>query len=374
MLRVLQVVDRMDRAGQETFIMNVYRHLDRSSIQFDFVEFTDVPAAYDQEILDLGGRIYRLPPKGRHLWASMQAMRSLVASQGYKIVHRHYSNSTMYFELLAAKQGGADCLIAHSHNSTQFNTKLLHQLCRNPLYRLTRWHLACSEDAGLWMFGNHPFDIIPNGIDLERYHFDPQKRNAKRRELGLGQELLIGHVGRFTAVKNQAFILSVFQRFLELEPDARLILVGEGEDRADITRLSQSLPLTGHVIIPGSRADVPELMMAMDAFIMPSLYEGLPLTLVEAQAASLPCLVADTISPEAKLTDKLSYMSLQEGPQIWAVQLRQLARQPRLDQTEAIRRAGYDIREVSQRLRYIYLNASGQAADPVPPAGPPSRS
>ncbi|NJP39909.1 glycosyltransferase family 1 protein [Oscillospiraceae bacterium HV4-5-C5C] len=365
MLRVLQVVDRMDRAGQETFIMNVYRHLDRSSIQFDFVEFTDTPADYDPEITNLGGRIYRLPPKGKQLLASMKALRTLVAEQGYKIVHRHYSNSTMYFELLAARQGGADCLIAHSHNSTQFNTKLLHQLCRNPLYRITRWHLACSEAAGLWMFGNHPFDIIPNGIDLELYHFDAQKRAAKRLELGLGPELLIGHVGRFTTVKNQAFILSVFQRFLELEPSAQLLLVGEGEDRDDITSLAQSMPLKGHVIIPGSRSDVPDLMMAMDAFIMPSLYEGLPLTLVEAQATGLPCLVADTISQEAKLTDKLSYMSLQEGPQIWAGQLRQLARQPRLDQTEAIRRAGYDIKEVSQRLTYLYLNAKEQSDRPA---------
>lgn len=352
--RVLHIVPVMDRAGQETFIMNVYRSIDRDAVQFDFLALsTDREGDYDEEIRDLGGRI--LHARGKHLGIrdSRRDIARVVREGGYRIIHRHYQNATMVHELLAARAGGAVCLIAHSHNSDSAN-HVLHRLCRPFLYRSADWHLACSEAAGQWMFGNRPYDVIANGIDSELFRFDPEHRAAKRRELELGDGLVVGHIGRLNRVKNQGFLLRAFQQLLTREPDAQLLLIGSGEDEADLRQQARALELGDAVHFLGIRSDIVGLLMAMDVFVMPSLYEGLPVTLIEAQATGLPCVISDTVTRDVQLIPELSFLSLDESARTWAQVARNEARRPRRDTREEIRSHGFDIHGVTERLRGIY--------------------
>ena len=357
MIRILHVVDSMNRAGQETFIMNVYRNIDRSQFQFDFIQFQKDPADYDAEILELGGRIYHATPKGQGLRQSMQEIKHIVAEGGYKVVHRHFSNASMVFELFAAKRGGASCLIAHSHSSSS-NNKSTHRLLRRPLYRVADWHLACAEDAGLWMFGDRAFQIIPNGIDTDMFKYNENDCIKVRDELDISPEQMVfGHVGRFSEVKNHSFILETFKEIVAEVPDAQLILVGDGPLRPAMEQWCELHQLKSHVHFLGVRSDIARIVSAMNCFLMPSLYEGLPVTLVEAQSSGLPCLIADTITADIKLTDCVEFLNLDESPRVWAIKAIEMAMWPRIDTTEAIRKSGYDIRDVARALQTVYAGA-----------------
>lgn len=354
MIRILHVVDSMNRAGQETFIMNVYRNIDRSKFQFDFIQFQNQKADYDDEILALGGRIYHARPKGKDLRQAMQDIKRIVAEGDYKIVHRHFSNASMFFELFAARRGGASCLIAHSHNSSS-NNKRLHRLLRWPLYKLADWRLACAEDAGLWMYGDRAFQIIPNGIDAEAFMYSEAASKRIREELGIrDDQLIFGHVGRFSEVKNHSFIMEIFKEIVTEVPDAQLILVGDGPLKPAMEQWTDLHQLKSQVHFLGVRSDIAAIMSAMDCFLMPSLYEGLPVTLVEAQSAGLACLIADTITTDIKLTPCVEFLNLQESARVWAVQAIEMAIWPRIDTTEAIQKSGYDIRDVARSLETLY--------------------
>lgn len=360
MIRVLHVVDAMNRAGQETFIMNVYRNIDRSKIQFDFLVYTDQKADYDEEILSLGGRIFHATTKSKDIRQSLKDIRNIVSEGKYKIVHRHFSNASMVLEFLAAKRGGAKCLIAHSHN-TSSGKKRQHYLFRRPLYRVANWHLACSEEAGEWMYGDRAFQIIPNGIDAETFRYSETARMRVRDELSISAEQLVfGHVGRFSEVKNHAFILEVFKEILVEIPDAQLLLAGDGPLRPAMEQWVDLHQMRRHVHFLGVRSDISALMSAMNCFIMPSLYEGLPVTLIEAQSTALPCLIADTITDDIKITDCIEFMNLQETARVWAIQAIEMALWPRIDTTEAIKKSGYDIRDVARTLGQLYENASSK--------------
>ncbi len=357
MIRVLHVVDKMDRAGQETFIMNVYRQMDRSKIQFDFLQFQPGPADFDEEILALGGRIHHATGKGKDLRQSMAQITAIVRENDYHIVHRHFSNASMFLELWAARRGGADCLIAHSHNTSSRNVKQ-HYLFRYPLYRISNWHLACAEDAGHWMFGDRAFHIIPNGIDATVFRYDPQASLKIREELGIeADRLVFGHVGRFNEVKNHAFILQVFKEIVAEVPDAILLLAGDGTLRPAMEQWTKHNQLDSNVRFLGVRSDIPALMSAMNLFLMPSLYEGLPVTLVEAQSTGLPCLVSDVVTEDIKITPCVEFLNLSEPARLWATRAIEMSLWPRQETSEAIKRSGYDIRDVAATLAKLYTKA-----------------
>ncbi|MDI9497749.1 MAG: glycosyltransferase family 1 protein [Bacillota bacterium] len=364
MIRVLHIVPIMNRAGQETFIMNVYRSLDRSRVQFDFLALSDEEGDYDEEIRSLGGRVFHA--RGKHLGIreSRRQIAAVVEQGGFRIVHRHYQNATMLHELLAARAGGADCLIAHSHNTASERT-WLHRLLRPLLYRVADWHLACSEAAGQWMFGNRPFDVVANGIDPLLFQYNPELRRLKRQELAVDDSLVVGHIGRMNEVKNQSWLLRVLQELLERRPDAVLLLIGGGEDETKLREQTAALGLQNAVRFLGVRADIAGLLQAMDVFALPSLYEGLPVTLVEAQAAGLPCVVSDRVTREVALVPEVSFLSLDESPRSWASLLISEAARGRRDTREEIRAAGFDIHDVADRLVAVY--------ESLPPAASSSR-
>lgn len=362
MIRVLQVVTNMDRGGLESMLMNYYRNIDREKIQFDFLVHRQERAAFDDEIEALGGRIYRLPRLVPWSKSYLSVLNRFFAEHtGYKVVHVHQDCLSSVI-LKAAKQHNVPVRIAHSHNANQD---------KNLKYPIKLWYkrsipeyatnlFACGKDAGDWMFGGASYQIINNAIDVAAYSYGPTKHQEMRRQLDLTDELVIGHVGRFNPQKNHPFLLDIFAALLKKEPNAVLLLVGGGEGMLKIQAKTQELGIAEHVRFLGVRSDVADLMQTMDVFVFPSLYEGLGIALVEAQAAGLPCVVSDTIPHEAYLTDLVDSEKLSAPEEKWAEKILAKRAIPRTDRREEIAAHGFDITTEAVKLQEFYLDAYEQ--------------
>lgn len=362
MVRVLHIVTNMDRGGLETMLMNYYRHVDREKIQFDFLEHRRDRAAYDDEIESLGGRIFRLPrlnPLSSDYFHALNAF--FAAHPEYRIVHSHLDCMSAY-PLCAAKNAKVPVRIAHAHSTSQDrNWKLVFKLISKKLISLYTTDLfACSADAGEWMFGTKDVHILPNAIDIERYAFNLLIRNQTKKALGLDDAFVIGHVGRFSAVKNHSFLTDVFVQIKRQEPNSKLLLVGAGSEMQAVQQKVKALGLGADVIFTGVRNDVADLMQAMDVFVFPSLYEGLGIVLIEAQAAGLPCVVSDTIPQEAYLTDLVTAEKLSSSVEKWAEKILKKRDFPRTDRRDEIAAHGFDITTEAVKLQEFYINAYEQ--------------
>lgn len=360
MIRVLQVVTYMGRGGLETMLMNYYRNIDRNLVQFDFLVHRQEPADYDNEIETLGGKIYRLPrlvPWSRGYLGELN--RFFSEHPEYKIVHVHQDCLSSVI-LKSAKGHGVPVRIAHSHSANQdknlkYPIKLWY---RRSIPRYATKLFACGAQAGDWMFRGKPYTVVQNAIDPSVYTFSIDRRARARAQFGLTDELVIGHVGRFDAAKNQSFLLDVLAEIVKREPDAKLMLVGDGDDFQRVQEKARELHLQNNVMFLGVRSDVADLMQAMDVFVFPSLYEGLPVAMVEAQAAGLPSVISDGVSPECILTNELvGVLALSDGPNIWADRVINQAGKARKDCGGEIARHGFDIRREAKKLQSFYVNA-----------------
>ena len=343
-------------------LMNYYRHMDREKIQFDFLEHRRDRAAYDDEIESLGGRIFRLPrlnPLSSDYFHALNVF--FAAHPEYRIVHSHLDCMSAY-PLCAAKNAKVPVRIAHAHSTSQDrNWKLVFKLISKKLISLYTTDLfACSADAGEWMFGTKDVHILPNAIDIERYAFNLLIRNQTKKALGLDDAFVIGHVGRFSAVKNHSFLTDVFAQIKRQEPNSKLLLVGAGSEMQAVQQKVKALGLGADVIFTGVRNDVANLMQAMDVFVFPSLYEGLGIALIEAQAAGLPCVVSDTIPHEAYLTDLVDSESLSAPAEKWAEKILKKRDFPRTDRRAEIAAHGFDITTEAVKLQEFYLKAYEQ--------------
>lgn len=362
-MRVLQVVTNMDRGGLETMLMNYYRHIDRTKVQFDFLTHRQERAAYDDEIEALGGRIYRLPrlvPWSKSYLSELN--RFFDEHPEYKIIHVHQDCLSSVI-LKAAAKHDVPVRIAHSHSANQD---------KNIKYPIKLWYkrkiprhathlFACGKEAGDWMFSGAPYQIVNNAIDAAAYTYDADKRGELRRQLVLADELVIGHVGNYTQPKNHPFLLEIFTALLKKEPNAVLLLAGGGEDMPKIQAKAQALGVAEHVRFLGVRSDVADLMQAMDIFVLPSLYEGLPVTMVEAQAAGLPCIISDKVPSECILTEGLvDIMTLSASPEAWAEKILAKRAIPRTDRRAEIAAHGFDITTEAVKLQEFYLKAYEQ--------------
>ncbi len=363
MVRVLQVVTNMDRGGLETMLMNYYRHIDREKVQFDFLEHRYTHAAYDDEIEALGGRIYRLPrlvPWSKTYHNALSAF--LIEHPEYKIIHVHQDCLSSVI-LKAAQCYGIPVRIAHSHTSNlskniKFPIKLWY---KRSIPRYATNLFACGSKAGNWMFGDAPYRILNNAVDTAEYIYNPAKRRVVRNSLGLTDEYTIGHVGRFNPLKNHSFLLEVFAALVRREPNAVLLLVGGGADMEKTRLKAEALGLAHKVRFLGVRSDVSDLMQAMDVFVFPSLYEGLPVTIVEAQAAGLPCLISDRVPLECVITNGLvSVVPLTDSTDAWAMAILKTNKIERIDRHAEIANHGFDIATEAVKLQEFYLNAYEQ--------------
>ena len=353
-VRVLHAVTYMGRGGIETMIMNYYRQIDRSKVQFDFLVHRDFRADYDDEIESLGGRIYRLPPMVIWHRSYYKALNSFFTEHPeYRIVHSHL-NCMSTVILKAAKKHGVPVRIAHSHAyGTRF---VVRDYYRVRLPGVSTQLLACGKQAGDWMFRGAAYRVIPNAIDVDRYIYDPLKRREIRASLGIpAGAFVLGHIGRLNYIKNHTFLINVFAEVKKQKPESVLLLVGDGELRDELEKKVKDLGLGDSVVFTGIRSDVPDLTQAMDCFVFPSLTEGLPVALVEAQAAGLPCLISTGVPPEAAMISETRHVELSAGAAHWAKLALECSKLPRLDTRAAIAEAGFDIKMNAEYLQNYYL-------------------
>ena len=358
MLRVLQSVNIMDRAGLETMIMNYYRNMNRDIVQFDFLTHREQKGAYDDEIRELGGIIYRAPRLFiQNLPLYFKYMRSFFSEHSeYSIIHSHIDAMTA-FPLKAAKMSNVPNRIAHSHSS-KFDRDLkfpIKYMAMQESPNLATEYCACGEVAGKFMFKNNSFKIIRNAIELDRFSYDSIIREKKRKELGLCNKFVIGNVGRYCYIKNQSFLLDIFKYIVARHPNSHLLLIGKGEDYYKLTNKVRNSNLKGKVSFLIDRADINEIYQTLDVFVLPSLFEGLPVVCVEAQANGLPCFVSSNISKEVLLTCNAKMLDLTRGAQYWAEQILKADIGRYSAAKRQLKNKGYDVIVEAQKLKEWYI-------------------
>lgn len=356
-VRVLHIVTYMGLGGLETMIMNYYRHIDRSKIQFDFLVHRNFQAEYDNEIEALGGHIYRVSPLNPFSFNYFKALETFFSKHHYDIVHSHLDCLSAY-PLKIAKKYGVKTRIAHAHNKNQdHNFKYLIKAYSKYLMPLYATDLfACSEEAGKWMFPGHRFKVLNNAIDAKQYTYNPEKEQYMKSKLGVQNKFVLGHVGRFSPQKNHNFLIDVFQCVEKLEKNAVLILVGVGDGKSEIEDKVKKLGLKDKVFFLGGRNDIPDVLQALDVFVFPSLYEGLGIAAVEAQAAGLPCILSDQIPQECRLTENVEVLSLKDTPLEWANHILEYVASEKKNEFSAICKAGFDIDDNAKQLEEFYLS------------------
>lgn len=323
-IRIAQVIGKMMNGGVEAVVMNYYRHIERSKIQFDFIVDEDSTYIPREEIESLGGRIYIVPPYQK-LYKYIPTLIKLFKENQYKIVHSHI-NTLSVFPLYAAKKAGVPVRIAHNHSTAApgERKKNILKYTLRPFAKVYATHYAaCSRYAGEWLFGKRSMErgkvtIFNNAIDLNKFKYDENVRNEIRKELGIVDKFVVGHVGRFCYQKNQEFMIDVFEEVYKQNPNAVLMLVGDGPDRGKIEEKVKDLYLSDRVMFMGNRNDVNRLYQAMDVFVLPSRYEGLPVVGVEAQAAGLPCVLSNKMTVETKMTDNVTFLGINDSAKEWA--------------------------------------------------------
>lgn len=346
----------MGRGGLETMLMNYYRHIDRSKVQFDFLVHRDFAADYDKEIKELGGHIYYVPAINPFSSLYHKSENEFFQKHLYTIVHSHLDCMSAY-PLKHAQNAGVPVRIAHAHSKNQ-DKDLKYPIKIISKAFITRYAtnlFACGQDAGRWMFNGNPFSVLRNAIDVQKYVYSPEIRQEIRQEFHIGKQIVLGHVGRFNPPKNHNFLIDIFYEYQKKNPNSILMLVGDGNGKQEIEKKAEDLGIREKVIFTGVRSDVNRLLQAMDVFVFPSLYEGLPVTLIEAQSAGLPCVISDQVPEECIVTNLVKQQPLSDSVQGWLRTIDELKNVKREDQSKVIKAAGYDIKENAKKLQEFYL-------------------
>jgi glycosyltransferase involved in cell wall biosynthesis len=361
-VRVLQVMGTMNRGGAETMIMNIYREIDKSRVQFDFLLHTDLPCDYDDEITDLGGNIYRVPKfKVFNRFAYTNTVKEFFRSHNeYKIVECHIEAFAALLLKIARAKGIAT--IAHSHSTKRRPPTLgnvAFELSTVPTRYAADYFFGCSNAAGMDRFGKKilcsgKYRTLNNAVSSAQFAFSNETRERIRKEFNVTNAFVIGHVGRFAPPKNHLYLLDIFKEISQREPNAVLLLVGRGELEKKTADKAKQLHLADKVIFAGVRPDVNDLLRAMDVFLFPSLYEGLGIAVIEAQAAGLPCFISDVIPKEVIITPLVKQLSIKSPPRLWADEILNHKYGARPDTRQSIMDAGYDIETTVAWLTDFY--------------------
>lgn len=342
--------------GITNVITNYYEYQDHQKIHMDILTINPVSDTFLKTLLMHGSKNYVLPYRNTTPLKYICQLSGILRRGNYSVIHAHGCSATMAVEMLAARLAGVKARIAHSHNTTCDHVKS-DRLLRPFFKKWCNVGFACGKEAGEWLFPNKKFTIISNGIDLDKFQFNGEARISLRKKYNLEDCLVIGHVGRFSMQKNHKRLLGIFEEFAREHEDARLVLVGDGELREEIEAKSKEEGL--RVLFVGLSDYVAGWLQAMDVFVFPSLFEGLPLSLIEAQAAGLPCIISDTVSEMAKVTDHVQFVSLNAGNGEWCQRIVEAAgtysREKQKDFIKAqIRDAHFDIRQNCAELSNVY--------------------
>ena len=363
-IRIASVIGRYIGGGVEAVTINYYRNIDKNKVQLDFIcdeDSTNIPY---EEIERMGGKVIIIPSYSKP-FKYHKALKRVLKEGNYKIIHSNI-NTLSVFSLFAAKCAGVPVRIAHSHSTTNKKEKkknLMKQVLRPFSKVFATDYMCCSELAGRWLFGNKEYDkgnvyLLNNAIDLDKFKYKESLRKTKRKELGIKDDtLVIGHIGRFVAQKNHDYLIDIFNEIHKKNNNAILLLAGQGPLMEDIKNKVKELNLEDSVKFLGQRNDANELYQAFDVFLLPSLYEGLPVVGVEAQAAGLLCYLSDDMTKETKVLDITKFMSLNNTPEEWADNiLDDVKKYKRIDTSKEMTAKNFNIKEEAKKLEEYYLN------------------
>lgn len=359
-VRVLHILQRMEAGGTQTLLMNIYRKIDRDKVQFDFLVEYPEKQFYDDEILQMGGKIYYTNVRETFniLKFEYELKKILKEHPEYKLIHVH-AYTIGYFCLKTAKKCGIPVRIAHSHNNeTVHDKKWIFKLGMQKLYTLYATDLfACSEEAGKYLFKNKKFRVLTNAIDSSKFIANQDIRNSIRRELLIETDFVVGHVGRFHSQKNHRFLIEVFKEIKERRNNAKLLLVGSGPLEDEIKKQIHEMNLDGSVVILGNRKDMDKIYQAMDVFVFPSLFEGLGIVAIEAQAAGIPVICSEGLPPETEVTPLYKKLKLTDSKEKWAEETLKIADHSlcHTNMQQCIIEAGFDMNSTALEMQNYYL-------------------
>lgn len=361
-IRIAHIMGKMVSGGVESVVMNYYRNIDKDKIQFDFIVDEDSTYIPIDEIKHMGGRVILVPPY-QNTFAYLDRLKKIFKENGYKIVHSHL-NALSVFPLYAARVSKVPIRIAHSHstsNKKEWKKNIMKNILR-PFSKVNATHyFCCSELAGRWLFGDKAYDdgnvkLINNAIDVDKFIYNEEIRIKIREELKVEDKLVIGHVGRFVEQKNHVGLIDIFNEIYKINPNSVLLLAGEGPLLADIRDKVNSLNLTDAVKFLGVRSDINNIMQCIDVFLLPSLYEGLPVVGVEAQASGSLCILSSNMTKETKVIETTKFLNISDEPKEWAKYiLEEYKKFKRKDTKQEIINSNFEIKSEAKKLQNDYI-------------------
>lgn len=359
-MRILQYIGSLDRGGAQSAVMNLYSEINREKWQFDFVTHDSHHGTLERTVHGMGGRVYHLPGiEETGVSEFVVGWKRFLAKHGeWQVLHSHMRSTASLVLPVARKAGMATIVHSHSTRNNGGVKILVKAALQFPIRFQADFFVGCSSEAGRWLFGKRAFEsdryvYLPNAIDLNRYCFDGERRSRIRNELGVGDAFVFGHVGRLHEAKNHDFLIEVFARLREKFPGSVLLLVGDGPLRSHVDALIEERSLGDSVLMLGDRSDVPDLLQAMDAFLFPSKWEGLPVSVVEALASGLPCYISDTITHDVDICDDVVRLPIDEVS-TWVEAVNP---KDRVDDIDKIKTAGFDICDSAKTLMRLYEKA-----------------
>lgn len=360
-IRILHVLTTMNQGGAETMVMNYYRHIDRNKLQFDFLLHREEIGVYENEIESLGGKIYRLPALTlRTAWSYRKWIYAFLKSHPeYECIHIH-SSGVAYFVAKAAHKLGRKIIIQHSHCCSPSGFDFFYPvrlLCKKHIKKYLTHYFSCGKEAAEWQFGKNAKEaiILPNAVDSRKFCYNSEKHEKLKKQFGWEGKYIIGNVARFCPPKNHFQLLEIFKSTLSIKPNAHLVLVGKKDGYyEELVQRASEMELLEHVEFTGARADIPDLLQAFDIFLFPSLFEGLSVAMIEAQAAGLKIIASDNIAKEVAICPELvEFISLAAPLSEWSKAL--TTYYPRKNTCNEICTSGYDIHENSMILQNFYI-------------------
>lgn len=362
-IRILQMIGSLNVGGSQSMIINIYKAIDREIIQFDFVIDHAGYLHYKEMLENMGAKIYVMPSfMGYNFLEIKRAWDTFFTEHPeYRVLHTHVRSYASIFLPIAKKHGVKTIIHSHSTSNGRGMIAIYKYILQYPLRYQADYYFGCSKESGCWLFGRKivnkdNFLVIKNGIDVNKYIPNESVRTKVRDEFGFADsDIVYGHVGRFHESKNYPFLLKVFCEISKRKSNSKLVLVGDGELKKDIIQEAKDLDISEKIIFTGIRDDIASILQGFDCFLFPSKWEGLPVTLVEAQAAGLPCIVSDKITREVNLTDSIIYLPIDSGVDEWVNEALCLTGK-RMDNASKIRKKGFDIAESAKMLEKLYYS------------------
>lgn len=363
MIRILHMIGSLNIGGSQTMIMNIYRNIDKDKVQFDFIVDHEKELYFADEIKELGGKIYFMPRfKGTNLIELIKSWNKFFKEHPeYKIIHSHVRSYASIFLAIAKKNGLYTIIHSHSTSNGRGIKSLIKKILQFPLRYQVDYFFACSKEAGKWLYGRKiintdKFRELNNCIDIEKYLPNEEIRDVYRKKLNINEKTVIGHVGRFHKSKNHDKLLEIFLKYKNINNNAVLLLVGDGEERKNIENKISNLGIKNDVILLGDRNDVSELLQTIDLFVFPSYWEGFGIVLIEAQIARLKIIASDSIPKNTGISNNIKYISITESSDYWAEECNKMLMSNNEYKLDTVKVEKFDIKMQVKKIEEFYLS------------------